>query len=207
MQATRPSMRDAAALPSAGDVGNGGWFAPPRGDTAEDGPYGAYGGTCTIPAPAQSVATCHVAQNLGMAAWCHRATEYDLFCSEELDASLGCELAYIEDAPTRGFAYCCPCEGTDAATGCVNVDTSTYDRSCTRDSDCMFIWGGMSCPGGCGYVCGIGNAAINVDGQARYEQALAPVKAASVDSICHCPANFSGEPGPVCLKGVCTLPQ
>ncbi len=198
-QVTPAPMRDADAIREAGSIGN-------AGDLFESIASGTYGSTCTIPASAQSIATCKVGQSVGMAAWCHRRTQFDLYCSEAMDASLGCDLAYIDDGPTRGFAYCCPCDGTDAATGCVNVDPSTYDRSCARDSDCMFIWAGMSCPAECTYVCGGGNAAINVDGEARYKQTLASLNAGSLPYECHCP-NESGGYGPVCVQGVCTVPQ
>jgi hypothetical protein len=100
----------------------------------------------------------------------------------------------------RSWVYCCPCEGTDAATGCVNVDPSTYDRSCTKDSDCIAISSGMWCPGACA-CCG-GNAAINVAGQACYQQTVAAVQS-SLNYTCNCPAcRFSK---PVCMQGVCTI--
>ena len=69
----------------------------------------------------------------------------------------------------------------------------------------MFIWGGMLCPQECTYVCGGGNAAINVDGQGCYEQTLARVNAGSPVYECHCP-NWAGFE-PVCLQGVCTVPN
>jgi hypothetical protein len=179
------------------------------GAMAQDGAYGTPGWTCTIPSQARSSATCNVMPYPNDSPpHCPRPSEYELFCAETIDQSaLGCNLIAMEEAPDHGYDYCCSCEGTDAATGCVNVDPSAYDRSCTRDSDCMFIWAGMSCPGGCALACGLGNAAINVDSQACYEQTLAPLNAASLDTVCHCPNQSSGSPGPVCLQGVCTVPN
>ena len=78
-------------------------------------------------------------------------------------------------------------------------DVSAYDRSCTNDFDCASIGVGVWCPGDC--YCP-GNATINVDGQARYEQALAQV---SLNYDCDC--SDAAWPEPVCLQGVCTIPH
>jgi hypothetical protein len=80
--------------------------------------------------------------------------------------------------------------------GCVNLDLSTFDRSCRADSDCMSIASGMACPSGC--FCP--NDAINVDMRLRYETTVASLPFNT--AACPCP---SGPPqGPVCTKGVCT---
>ena len=206
-------MRDAGATPDAGDIvdagdvlqDGAGWMCaiPDAGDVA-DGSYGSPGWTCTIPAQALTSATCEVTPN--QYGGCG-PTQYHLSCSEQLDASsLGCTFGgggtgRIGDAaPVTTYGYCCFCEGTDAATGCVNVDLSTYDRSCTKDSDCTFIGTGMVCPGACN--CGPGNAAINVDGERCYEQAVAQV---ALNNDCNC-ANWPTSWVPVCVQGVCTSP-
>jgi len=191
-------VRDADDITDAGDTFQDDAYAPPPG--------------CTVPATAHSIATCQLVPNQGPGSpSCNRPTEYGLFCSEALDASsVGCALSFIEEAPRRGWAYCCFCEGTDAATGCVNVDLSTYDRSCSKGSDCMVIQSGMRCPGDCD-CCG-GNAAINVDGQARYEQTTAPLSSQWIlarglpASVCNCPS-CAGSPGPFCVHGLCSLNQ
>ena len=215
-----PSVYDDASMPNASGmdasrVWNGCGIAD-AGEKAQDGAYGTPGWTCSIPSQARSSATCQVMPYPGnFPPHCPRSSEYELLCSEPLDVpALGCNLIAIDEAPVHDYDYCCPCEGTDAATGCVNVDLSAYDRSCARDSDCMFIWAGMSCPGGCTLACGLVNAAINVDSQGCYEQTLAPLKAAvrtprgaaSVETECHCP-NETGSPGPACVQGVCTVPN
>jgi len=82
----------------------------------------------------------------------------------------------------------------DAGPGCVNVDLSTYDDSCTKDSDCIVVPNGMMCPGWCACP----NAVINVDGQTRYKQAVAPLQS-SLNNTCACPS----VPLPVCTQGVC----
>jgi hypothetical protein len=213
-----PSTQDAslpdASVPNFGGVAHGRIDAPSVPDFGgvardcgiadaglADGAYGTPGWTCTVPAQAHSVGTCQVVLNQGWAPLC-RPTEYGLSCSEELDASLseeldaslGCRLDFFtEQAPTREVVYCCSCEGTDAATGCVNVDLSTYDRSCNKDSDCVEITSGMMCPGGCS----CGGSAINVDGLCRYDQTVAPL--ASSGGVCNCPADF----GACCRAGRC----
>jgi len=77
----------------------------------------------------------------------------------------------------------------------VNVDVSTYDRSCSSDLDCISIWGGVTCPGGC--LCAA-NAAVNVDELARYERTLAPLPPIA----CNCPVVQA--PNAVCVNGLCT---
>jgi hypothetical protein len=77
---------------------------------------------------------------------------------------------------------------------CVDVDLSTYDTSCKADGDCINVTAGLICDGDC--LCG-GSAAINVDGQARYEATIAPVQQAA----CECPV--SGAPR--CIARQCTL--
>lgn len=85
--------------------------------------------------------------------------------------------------------------GTPAsdAGACVNVDVSTYDQTCSADSDCMEVTGGAVCTG----ACACGGSAINVDGKARYEAAVAAVKPAQ----CFCPAGGF----PRCVQNHCRL--
>jgi hypothetical protein len=209
---TMPSVRDASLANDAEPQGAD--DIADAGDTVQDGAYGSPGSTCTVPSQARSSTACQVMLYPNdVPPHCSRPTEYELLCTEALDAStFGCNLIAIEDAPIRGYDYCCFCEGTDAATGCVNVDLSTYDRSCSKDSDCMAIASGTLCPGGACYFCCGGNAAINVDGKARYEQTIAPLSGAwSVVSglptaVCHC-RNCGASSGPFCSHGVCTMNQ
>src|SRR5208283_1748115 len=50
--------------------------------------------------------------------------------------------------------------------GCVRIDTTGYDVSCQKDTDCAAVYSGSICPNyGC--LCG-SNAAINVSGLASY---------------------------------------
>ena len=182
------------------------------GGLAQDGAYGSPGWTCTIPAQARTSTTCQIMSN--QYGGC-RPTQYYLSCFEKLDASsLGCTyggggIYGSGDAPpVTTYGYCCFCEGTEAATGCVNVDVSSYDRSCTKDSDCTIIEPGMWCPGDC--ACGgCGGSAVNKDSQACYERTIAPLLP-SLDDNCNCPAcssESSAYPGPVCVQGVCTVPN
>jgi len=90
----------------------------------------------------------------------------------------------------------CVVEGPDGGPPdggtCVFVDTSTYDSSCKVDTDCTLIHSGQICSGEC--LCG-GNAAINVDGEARYQDAIAGL------NLLDCPC--VAQPPPFCAGGVC----
>jgi hypothetical protein len=78
--------------------------------------------------------------------------------------------------------------------GCVDVDLTTYDTSCSVDSDCVWITSGEVCPGYCDCAA---DAPINQDGLARYQQAVAGVPT----SACHCsPRPF----GPRCVDHQCS---
>jgi hypothetical protein len=83
---------------------------------------------------------------------------------------------------------------SDGAT-CVDIDVSTYDRSCQTDSDCINVSAGTICSG---YNCLCGGAAINADGQARYQAALASVQPGP-GPYCGCP--YFGRPR--CLQTQC----
>ena len=76
---------------------------------------------------------------------------------------------------------------------CVNVDITTYDRSCRSASDCVTISAGTICSGEC--FCG--GATINVDGQSRYDDTVRPVDT----DACSCPAG----PTPECIDNTCTI--
>jgi hypothetical protein len=84
--------------------------------------------------------------------------------------------------------------GSDAGL-CVNVDLSTYDTSCTKDSDCFQITAGELCAPPC--LCG--GAAINVSGEPRYNAAIAPLL--NTLGGCDCPVAF-----PVtCFQNTCQV--
>jgi hypothetical protein len=94
-------------------------------------------------------------------------------------------------------------EGGSVDSGaCVNVDLSTYDTSCTQDSDCIEITAGEICPRSSCYGCG--GSAANASEGARYQAAISSIVAADTvpePFICECP--FFGRP--VCASGQCTL--
>jgi hypothetical protein len=102
--------------------------------------------------------------------------------------------------------FCCPCLSGDAgplaaapdASACVNIDLSDFDTSCSADSDCTSVSSGAYCPSTCKGVCP--NAAINRDGEARYEQTLA--QASGSGEFCEC--GSLSLPDTYCNHGVCT---
>ncbi len=76
---------------------------------------------------------------------------------------------------------------------CVNVDLTTYDKTCNQDSDCMLVTGGELCPGSCD----CGGTPINVSGEARYSAATAGI------SFGGCPCASSGNVK--CIQNQCEL--
>jgi len=69
-------------------------------------------------------------------------------------------------------------DANDAGEECVEIDVSTYDRSCNDVSDCTEIPTGAVCDGSC--ECG--GTPVNVSGEARYKQAVSGI----VFDACHC---------------------
>jgi hypothetical protein len=85
----------------------------------------------------------------------------------------------------------------DGAT-CVDVSASSFDTSCTADSDCMSIYVGQICGGSCAGC--VPNLAINVSGDAQYEADLASISGGGGEA-CPCPASSV----PRCGNGTCVL--
>jgi hypothetical protein len=83
---------------------------------------------------------------------------------------------------------------SDGAT-CVDIDVSTYDRSCQTDSDCINVSAGTICSG---YNCLCGGATISASEQSRYNAALASVQPGP-GPYCSCP--YFGRPR--CLQAQC----
>ena len=138
------------------------------------------------------------------------ASEYQVYCGASGYFSPPVAAGCVSVLGHGGTDYCCPCLGADAGALCANIDLSTYDRSCCSDSDCVIVpsGSGLFCSGAC--ACGgCGGTAVNADGQARYEQTVAPVLP-SLNYNCNCPAcssESSAFGGPVCVQGVCTVPN
>jgi hypothetical protein len=84
---------------------------------------------------------------------------------------------------------------------CVDVDISTYDTSCSQDSDCIGISSGEICPRS---TCFCGGSAVNVSEQSRYQAAISSIVVADEQAppfVCACPPIGI----PVCAAGRCTL--
>ena len=74
---------------------------------------------------------------------------------------------------------------------------SSYDQSCTVNSDCVAVGLGNAC-----FVCEIGcvaNAAISKSAEGQYRSDVAKSPAEGAD--CGCPAGIPG--GPCCIGGMC----
>lgn len=190
------SMPDPGATSDPGAVPEGGSMADEAGAPA-----------CYVP---ESVATLPTP---GCAVWLPSnnngcgPSEYAVGCGESVSFTVPNDCYNPCPSCNGGPGYCCPCLAADAGVACVDTDVSTYDRSCSKDSDCINIQSVM-CAGECYCACG-GNAAINVDGRARYQQAVAPVLPL-LNNTCtceNCPESPSGAFGAFCDHGVCAPSQ
>lgn len=87
----------------------------------------------------------------------------------------------------------------DAAASCT-LRASDYDRSCTKDADCVAVGEGNACTVPCGVKCV--STAINGGALAAYQADYDKTPLAScTDLICGCPA----EGFPRCANGTCVL--
>jgi hypothetical protein len=147
--------------------------------------------TCSCPGPGP------VACVQGQCTQCSFGPSDPLGCpGNDSDGGLEVDTGIILVSPEGGAS-------TDSG-ACVNVDLSTYDTSCTQDSDCVEIASGEICPRTTCYFCG--GSAVNVSEEARYQAAIASIAAADAVATpepfaCGCP--FFGNP--VCAAGQCTL--
>ena len=83
--------------------------------------------------------------------------------------------------------------GVGEAGVCVDIELSTYDQSCKLDTDCTEVTSGVLCTD----QCECGGSVINVDGEARYNAAVAPIHGAA------CPCQSDGNAR--CVQDHCTL--
>jgi len=194
------STSDAGAIPEGGSSveASGG---PGAAACPIDGGHAVVAGACT-PVPTQ-------------APWpgqplCDSAS-YEVVCSgseppsmpANIPTPVGCSAIPIPTPSNESF-YCCPCEGAEVPSGglggaCVTIDLSAYDRSCVTDSDCTAVAEGSHCNFGCEGACP--NAAINVRGRARYEQALPRPYPLGPTPFCECGAIHA--PDARCIDGQC----
>jgi hypothetical protein len=90
-------------------------------------------------------------------------------------------------------------DGKDAGSSgdggtCVDIVPSSYDQSCTTNSDCIIISAGELCSND---GCRCGGWSINKSDEARYEKAVPPVAPGAMQ--CECP--LIGHPK--CVHGTC----
>ncbi len=91
-------------------------------------------------------------------------------------------------------------DGWDGQTSCAAILASSYDQSCTSDSDCIVVTVGYPCEG-CGLQCGADVGAINAGARAQYMGDVSRTPKGAVP--CNCPppppvGNFS-----CCRGGQC----
>jgi hypothetical protein len=88
----------------------------------------------------------------------------------------------------------------DAADICA-VQASKYDRSCTKDADCIEVGEGNACTLPCVVACA--NTAISASAESAYQADIAktPLGFCTPAILCGCPSVGSA----VCLHGTCEL--
>jgi hypothetical protein len=92
---------------------------------------------------------------------------------------------------------------SDAQT-CVDIDLSTYDVSCNKDSDCVRIHGGTICDGyyaDCYTLYGCGEDAVNGSEESRYQSTLSAVTPSPPAYSCPECASLSTR----CLNHTCAV--
>ncbi len=89
--------------------------------------------------------------------------------------------------------------GDGDAGACVTIAASSFDQSCTLDSDCMTIVSGTFCSDQPRCVC-TSPVAINVAGQSQYQAQLQAVLALGPQLGCFCPYVAP----PRCIGNACT---
>jgi hypothetical protein len=134
--------------------------------------------------------------------------EYAIGCSGAGPASpllAGCRGVFSGNGGPVG---CCPCGtnesvndgGTlrkDAGQDCT-ISASSYDQSCTVDTDCQEVTSTDYCTANC--LCG--GSAINVGAVTAFNEAIGktPLGSGTLSGGCPCPSSF----GPCCRGGTCT---
>ena len=88
----------------------------------------------------------------------HNATVHDAGVAPDANATASAEgVAAGANAAARIIAGLVGAASAPSSSqpqdGCVNIDPSTFDRSCDADSDCMSAKSGMACPSGRSPVC------------------------------------------------------
>jgi hypothetical protein len=140
---------------------------------------------CTIQMPASWYAVQNTATGPGTSLGTPTATQKDA-CAR-VGATSTAQGSYDLPGPPQcnadGGAMTEAAAPKDAGT-CVNIDLSTYDRSCTTDSDCIAVTPGEVCPclglksddlcpSGCGFP---GGGSVNQSAYKRYQTAVAAVE-------------------------------
>ena len=95
-----------------------------------------------------------------------------------------------------GPAMLCCAVNPDA--GCTEIQASSYDQTCTRDSDCVAVSVGNACEE-CVFACGANVGAINAGAMAQYRVDVAKTPAGV--AVCGCPEE--AVTAPCCRNGQC----
>jgi hypothetical protein len=89
--------------------------------------------------------------------------------------------------------------GTTGTGICIVINASTYDQSCSVDTDCMQVSEVSSCPIASDRCYNCPLAAINTSGMARYHEAFSADFGVGGPPACSCPAIGY----PCCRAGMC----
>jgi hypothetical protein len=134
--------------------------------------------------------------------------EYAVGCVPNSSAPLPAGCRGVFSGNGGGVVGCCPCGATgsvndggtlreDAGQDCT-ISASSYDRSCTVDTDCQEVTSTDYCTANC--LCG--GSAINIGAVAAFNEDIGktPLGSGTLSGACPCPSSF----GPCCRGGTCT---
>jgi hypothetical protein len=119
-------------------------------------------------------------------AWLPLRRPFALACASALAVLVACGGRQVGDEARDGGTTTLP----DGAV-CVDIDLSSYDQSCTTDSDCAVVTSGQLCA----KYCPCGGSTINESQLGRYRAAVADVPTGE------CSCGSAGPPS--CVGGTC----
>jgi hypothetical protein len=119
-------------------------------------------------------------------AWLPLRRPFAVACASALAALVACGGKQVGDEARDGGSTTLP----DGAV-CVDIDLSSYDQSCTTDSDCAVVTSGELCAN----YCPCGGSTINESQLGRYRAAVADVPTGE------CGCGLAGPPS--CVSGTC----
>ena len=119
-------------------------------------------------------------------------------------AAVGCGGRSIQSSPTDGAAPETGETSSDIDGGCI-IQASSYDQSCTVDSDCVSVAGGFPVASGdyCQSSCLCPDETISRGAAAQFASAVSRTPLGS-GALPHLGCNCGASLGPCCVAGQCS---